>query len=74
MEEQNSVLGGSRVRQKPPTLIGSHTTTERTNRRKEQDIRMALERGGFAGLGKDGERCKYVVGREPTSKGEKSCE
>jgi hypothetical protein len=38
---------------KPPALIGSDTITEQINRRQEQDIRMALKGGGFAGLGKD---------------------
>jgi hypothetical protein len=36
-------------RKKP---LVSHTTTERTNRRKEQEFRMALKRGAFAGLGR----------------------
>jgi hypothetical protein len=35
-------------------LLGSHTVTEGTNRRHEQEVRMALKRCGFAGLGKRG--------------------
>jgi hypothetical protein len=31
--------------------LESHTTTERTNRRQEQEFRMALKRGSFAALG-----------------------
>jgi hypothetical protein len=31
-------------------LLGSHTTTERPNRRQEQEFWLALKRGGFAGL------------------------
>jgi hypothetical protein len=38
---------------KPPTLIGSYPNTERTNRRQEEDIRMVLKRGDFAGLVKE---------------------
>jgi hypothetical protein len=37
---------------KPSASIGSHTTIERTNNRQEQDIRMVLKMGSFAGLGK----------------------
>jgi hypothetical protein len=33
-------------------LLGSHTTTERTSRKQEQEFRMAQKRGGLAGLGK----------------------
>jgi hypothetical protein len=33
-------------------LLGSHKTTEQTNRRQEQEFRMALKKGSFAGLGK----------------------
>jgi hypothetical protein len=47
--------------------LGSHMTTERTNRREEQEFRMALKRGGFAGVGKR-------PGREPTCKVERSSE
>jgi hypothetical protein len=51
--------------------LGSHPTTERTSRRKEQEFNLALKRGGFAGLGKRQEKkCKGVLGREPTCKGE----
>jgi hypothetical protein len=46
-------------------LLGSHTTTERTNRRQEEEFRMALNIGHFAGLGKKtGKRCNGVLGRE----------
>jgi hypothetical protein len=52
---------------------GYHTTNERTNRRQEEEFRMALKRCGFAGLGKrEGKNCKGVLGRGPTSKGEMS--
>jgi hypothetical protein len=37
---------------KPPAPIGSHPTTEWANRRQEQEFRMALKMGSFAGLGK----------------------
>jgi hypothetical protein len=43
--------------------VGSHTTT---NRRQEQEFRMTLKRGGFAGLLK-----KSVLGR---GRGRVSCE
>jgi hypothetical protein len=33
-------------------LLGSHTTTEGTNRRQEQEILMTLKRDSFASLGK----------------------
>jgi hypothetical protein len=48
MEEWTSVPFGSLWDRKKP--LGSHTTTERTNRRQEQELRMALKRGGFADL------------------------
>jgi hypothetical protein len=37
---------------KCPAPIDSHTTTEQTSRRQEHDVRMALKRGSFAGVGK----------------------
>jgi hypothetical protein len=43
--------------------LGSHTTTERTNRRQEQDFRMALKRGGFAAVGRRQENRKGVFGQ-----------
>jgi hypothetical protein len=49
-EEWNSIpIGSSWDRMKP---LGSHTTTDRTNRRQEQEFRKAPKTGGFAGLGK----------------------
>jgi hypothetical protein len=46
-------------------------TTKRTNRREEQEFRMGLKRGSFAGLGKKtGEKCKEVLGMELMCKGE----
>jgi hypothetical protein len=46
----------------------SHTTTERANRRQEQQLRTALKRGGFVGLvrRRGGGGCKGVLGREST--------
>jgi hypothetical protein len=53
--------------------LGSHMTTKRTNRRQEQEFRMALKRGSFAGPGrKTREKCKGVLGRGPMCKGERS--
>jgi hypothetical protein len=49
--------------------VGSHTTTKGTNRRQDQEFRMALRRGGFAGLLK-----KSVFGRDPTCKGQRKSE
>jgi hypothetical protein len=47
--------------------LGSHTITERTNRRQEQEFMTALKRGGFAGLGeRQGKSVRGVLGREPT--------
>jgi hypothetical protein len=37
-------------RMNPPALIGSHTTTKRSNSRQEQDIGMTLKMDSFAGL------------------------
>jgi hypothetical protein len=63
MEEWTSFPIGSQWDKMEP--FHSHTTTERTNRRQEEEFRMAKKRDGFAGLGK----CEVVVGREPTCKG-----
>jgi hypothetical protein len=53
------------------TPLGSHATAERTNRRQGHEFRMPLKGGGFAGLGnRQEEKCKGVLGREPTCKGE----
>jgi hypothetical protein len=50
MEEWSSVLIGSlwdRMKS-----LGSHTTTEQTNRRQDQEFRMVLKRGSLAGPGR----------------------
>jgi hypothetical protein len=50
MKEWISVpIGSPWDRMKP---MGSHTITERTNRRQEQEFRMGLKEGGFIGLGR----------------------
>jgi hypothetical protein len=56
MEERNSVSTGllwGRMK-----LLGSHMTTVRTNRRQQQEFRMALKRDSIAGLGK---RCTSML-------------
>jgi D-alanyl-D-alanine dipeptidase len=51
MEEWTSVpIGSPWDRMKP---LGSHTTSEQTNRRQEQEFKKAMKGGGFAGLGKE---------------------
>jgi hypothetical protein len=42
-------------------------------RDKNRICSMAVKRAVFAGLGKDGEKCVGVVGREPGNMGENSC-
>jgi hypothetical protein len=32
-------------------LLGSHTATEKANRKQEQEFRVAMKSGGFADLG-----------------------
>jgi hypothetical protein len=57
MEEWISVLIGLlRNRMKP---FDSHTTTERTNRRRGQEFRTALRKSGLVGLGE--RQGKYVM-------------
>jgi hypothetical protein len=51
MEGWTSVPIGSPVVQ-DETFLGSHTTTNRTNRRQVQEFRMALKRGSLAGFGR----------------------
>jgi hypothetical protein len=64
MEDWTPVPIGSPVVQNG--TVGCHTTTKRTNRRQEQEFRMALKRVSFSGLGKrQGKMCKDVLGREP---------
>jgi hypothetical protein len=54
--------------------LGSHATAERTNSRQEH-VYEAMKMSGFAGLGnRQEEKCKGVLGREPTCKGERSSE
>jgi hypothetical protein len=62
MEEWTSVpIGSPRDSMKP---LGSHPTTERTNRRLEQEFRMNLKMGVFAGLGKrPGRSVRVCVGQ-----------
>jgi hypothetical protein len=48
MEEWESVPVGSPWDGMKP--LGSHKTTERTNRRPEQEFMMALKRSSFAGI------------------------
>jgi hypothetical protein len=48
MEERASVpIGLPWDRMKP---LDSHTTTEQTNRKPEQEFMVALKRSGFAGI------------------------
>jgi hypothetical protein len=42
-------IGSPWDRMKP---LGPHTIIQRTEKRQEQEFRMAQKRGGFAGLGK----------------------
>jgi hypothetical protein len=50
MDEWTSVPSGSPWDRMKP--LGSHMTTEQTNRRQEQKFRMGMKRCGFAGRGK----------------------
>jgi hypothetical protein len=50
MEEWTLVPTGSPMGQNE--TLGPHMITEQTNRRQEQEFRMALKRDDFAGLGK----------------------
>jgi hypothetical protein len=68
MEKLPTVCTGSPLDRMKP--VDYHTTTEWTNGRQGQEFTKALERGGFAGLGKSREECKGVLDREPTCKGE----
>jgi hypothetical protein len=70
MEEWASVPTGSQWDRMKP--LGSHMTSERTNRRPEWEFMTALKRGSFAGLGIRQEKCKDVLDREPTCKVETS--
>jgi hypothetical protein len=78
MEEWTSVPSGSPWDRKKPQ--STHMTTERTNRRQEQEFRMALKRGGFAGPGRrQGEYVKVCrTGnrrvREPAQQGVEAAE
>jgi hypothetical protein len=55
--------------------LNSLTTTKQTNRREEQEFRIALKMGGFTGPGRrQGLKYKGVLGRETTCKGEKLSE
>jgi hypothetical protein len=72
MEEWRTVSIGSPVRQNEIAWLShGHKVNQRETR---TGVYEALKRGGFAGLVKGLGKCKGVLRREPTYKGERSSE